>query len=94
VWTSSLGLSWIEMDGFDLPFDRKRAMYSAGTLRGSHFRTARIALSACARQSPVARRVQENRATESDPSGLKTTLICATYVSPSGTPGGGVQQVR
>src|ERR1700674_4702252 len=29
----------------------KKGMYSAGTLRGSHFRTARIALSACARQA-------------------------------------------
>ena len=69
-------------------------MYSTGTFRGSHFRTARIALSACARQARSLGGFKRTGRPESDPSGLKITLICATYVSPSGTPGGGVQQLR
>jgi len=73
VWTIIPGLSWIEMDGFDLPLIEK-GMYSAGTLRGSNFRTARIAPSPHARAKAVARRVQEIGRPESDPSGLKTTL--------------------
>ena len=38
-------------------------MYSAGTFRGSHFRTARIALSACARQARSLGGFKQNRAT-------------------------------
>ena len=69
----------------------KKGMYSAGTFKGSHFRTARIALSACARHARSLGGFSRTGRPESDPSGLKTTLICATYVSPSGMPGGGVQ---